>query len=103
MKRYRGHYPGHLQDAFLEAMEAYRNWETGEPEPTVEISIQYDPVQIPISKIFGKLWFCTDILPGIDFDSLEYVDIYPKTRTYAAAAHALLAAMRKEQPKPENE
>jgi len=50
------------------------------------------------SKIFGKLWFCTDILPGIDFDSLEYVDIYPKTRPYAAAAHALQGAMRKEQP-----
>jgi hypothetical protein len=101
MKRHRGHYPGYLRDAFLEALEAYRNWETGELEPSVEVSIHYQPVQISISKIFGKLWFCTDILPGTEFDSLEYVDIYPKSRTYAAAAHALLAAMRKEQVKLE--
>jgi hypothetical protein len=100
MKRYR-HYPGYLRDAFLEAVEAYRDWGTGEPEPSVEVSIHYEAVKIPISKIFGKLWFCTDIMPGIDFDSLEYVGIYLKSRTYAAAAHALLAAMRKEQAKTE--
>lgn len=42
-----------------------------------------------------------DIMPGIDFDSLVYVGICPKSRTHAAAAHALLAATRKEQLKTE--
>jgi hypothetical protein len=38
-----GHYPGHLRDAFIEAVDAYREWEPGEPEPTIEVEFGYVP------------------------------------------------------------
>jgi hypothetical protein len=41
----------------------------GEPEPTVEYEIGYEPRQIPISRACGLVWNCTDILPGLAFDS----------------------------------
>jgi hypothetical protein len=34
--RYHGHYPGHWRDAYLEAIEAYRYWKPGQPEPTID-------------------------------------------------------------------
>jgi hypothetical protein len=82
-----GHFPGYLRGAFLEAIEAYELWETEEPEPTIEVG--YDGGQKTVSEVFRKLWNCTDIMPCSDFDGLASMDVYPKTRTYAAAARSL--------------
>ena len=66
-----GHAPGHVRDAFRAAIEAFYHWNDGEPEPTVTFEINYEPVEIPISKACGLVWNCTDILPGSDFTILE--------------------------------
>jgi hypothetical protein len=48
--RYSGHFSGHVRDAFLEALELWANWKEGEPEPTVEIEVNYEPYTVPISE-----------------------------------------------------
>jgi hypothetical protein len=70
---------------FLEAIEAYRNWNDDEPEPTVNCEVHYQPEEIPISRACGLLWNRTDILPGIEVSALEFSGIDLRTRTYAAA------------------
>jgi hypothetical protein len=95
-----GHYPGHWRDAFLEALELYGNWETGEPEPTVEMELNYQPVRIPISRVFGKLWHCSDILPSLAVSELEGYGLELKSRTYAAAARTLLSIIKEERSRP---
>jgi hypothetical protein len=88
-----GHFPGYLRDAFLEAIDGYESWEiVNEPEPTIEVG--YSGELMTVSEIFRKLWNCTDIMPGNDFDYLANMDVYPKKRTYAAAARALLQAYK---------
>lgn len=79
---------------FREAINAFVNWEEGEPEPTVAYEIGYEPHEITISQACGLLWNCKDILPRSDFDYLGYCDIEPKQQTYAAAAHAMLEAIK---------
>jgi hypothetical protein len=59
-----GHAPGHVQDTFLAAVEAFYRWRRGQPEPTVEYEINYVPHEIPISRACGLVWNCSDILPG---------------------------------------
>jgi hypothetical protein len=85
---------------FLEAIEAYRNWNDDEPEPTVTYEVHYQPEEIPISRACGLLWSCTDILPSGDVYALEYCGIELRTTTYAAAAHALLEAIKLQTRKP---
>jgi hypothetical protein len=89
-----GHAPGHVRDAFRAAIEAFYHWNDGEPEPTVTFEINYEPVEIPISKACGLVWNCADILPGSDFTILEWCRIESESRTYAAAAHAMLDAIK---------
>jgi hypothetical protein len=86
-----GHCPDHVRDTFLAAIEAYENWNDGEPEPTVEFEVGYVPRQIPISKACGLVWNCTDILPGLAWDSVEGTDLIEdvKHRTYGAVARAM--------------
>jgi len=66
-----GHYPGHVRDLFNDAIEAYRDWKNGDPEPTVTAEIHYKPHEIPISQVCGLLWHCTDQLPGDAVSSLK--------------------------------
>src|SRR5215469_14599139 len=89
-RRYRGHYPGHWRDAFLEALEFYGDWKPGQPEPSVEMELGYKTVQVPISRVFGKLCACSGTLPGDAFQSLQDYGIEPKKQTYGAVARALL-------------
>jgi hypothetical protein len=89
-----GHAGGHIRDCFIAAIEAFYKWKEGEPEPTVEFEINYEPVQIPISEACGLVWNCTDTLPGSDFGILKSCGIEPKRQSYAAAAHALLEAIK---------
>jgi hypothetical protein len=102
-----GHLGGHLRELFMEAVEAWKNWNTGEPEPTVVLEPNYEfegnpgaiarnakkkPCTLTVSQVCGLLWNCTDILPGSDFQDLQdKLDL--KRRTYAAAARAIKQAI----------
>jgi hypothetical protein len=91
-----GHCPGHIRDAFLAALDAYQQWEDGEPEPTVEFEVNYEPQPIAISKACGLVWNCSDILPNDAWQILEDTDLIETVgrRTYGAAARAMHARIR---------
>ena len=86
-----GHAPGHLRDAFVDAVDAYAAWKTGEPEPVVDLG----GANIPVSRVFGMLWCCTDVLPGHLADTVNDHLRGERLRrhTYAAAARALKATL----------
>jgi hypothetical protein len=83
-----GHAPGHLRDAFCEAVQAFHDWRDG-PEPTVELN----EAEVPISAVCGLLWNCTDALPSHECTALEDRDI--RAGSYAGAARAMKAAIEK--------
>lgn len=88
-----GHAPGDLREAFGEALDAFSDWNDGDPEPMVEIREQ----QVPIGQVFGLLWNCSDILPSIMWNQLGLFEDalgMPKRRTYGAAARWLKAKMQ---------
>ncbi|HET9375178.1 MAG TPA: hypothetical protein VFO40_09405 [Chthoniobacterales bacterium] len=71
---------------FLAALDAYHDWEEGEPEPTVEHQVNYVSSQIPISRACGLLWNCTDIIPSTDRYVLEKCGIELKAPRILPAA-----------------
>ena len=79
-----GHAPNDLREAFIEAVEACRRWQTREPEPTVEVRDS----AVAIRDVCGQLWNCSDYLAGSDAMLLEMVCGY-RAGTYGAAARAL--------------
>jgi hypothetical protein len=87
-----GHCPGHIRETFLEAIEVYSNWNGGGPEPTVELQVNYESRQIPISKAARLVWNCSDILPSDAWRTVEDADLRElvKRRTYAAVARAMV-------------
>jgi hypothetical protein len=96
------HHKGHVRDTFLRAIDAFYDWQmTDEPdEPTVEHEINYKPIQISLAQACGLVWQCTDILPGFAFDKIadEDLDLGLRSRTYAAAAHAISAYLKTASP-----
>src|SRR5262249_34361812 len=84
-KSRRGHAPGHVR--VCNAIDAFADWNEGEPEPTVEFEVNYVPRPITISQACGLMWNCTDILPRLAVSQLEDVGVEFKRQTYAAAAH----------------
>ena len=76
-----------MRDAFLDAIEAVRQWPDGEPEPTIEVRGQ----MIPVNRVCGLVWNCTDIMPSLFCDEMGYmVDDFPRAgATYAQAARVL--------------
>ncbi len=82
-----GHAPGDIRRAFCDALDAFREWEDGEPEPTVEVRER----NLPISAICGLVWNCSDILSSSDYYTMQLCDDgnIPQRRTYAAAARWL--------------
>ena len=89
-----GHAPGHVRDTFLNAVDAFMAWSSDEPEPCVAHEINNEPVDIPISKAFGMVWNCRDIMPGVDIRQLLDCGLDIKRQTYAACARAMLAAIK---------
>jgi hypothetical protein len=86
-----GHAPGDLREAFCDALDAFEDWKTGEPEPTVELRDK----QLLIGQVFGLLWNCNDIVPGTIWRQVDYLglcDEMPRHRTYAALARILKPA-----------
>jgi len=90
-----GRCPGHVRDTFLAAIEAYLNWRPGEPKPTVEHEVRYVPRQISISAACGLVWNCNDCLPGREADRLLDDRLPMKSRTFAAAARAMLDSLKR--------
>ena len=56
-----GHAPGDVRESFVESVQAYLDWDDGDPEPMVELR---EHAAVPISRICGILWNCTDTMPG---------------------------------------
>lgn len=56
-----GHSPAHVRDTFLAALNAYRKWQPGDPEPFVECEVRYEPRPIPITRADGLEWDCSDL------------------------------------------
>lgn len=90
------HAPGHVRQTFLDAVDAFVAWKSGDPEPTVEFEVNYEPRQIPISKACGLVWSCRDIIPGIDYHQLTDCGMDIKRQTYAACARAMLAEIKRQ-------
>jgi hypothetical protein len=90
------HCKGHIRDTFLRAIDAFYCWDDGEPEPTVEHEIHYQPVEISLTEACKLVWRCTDILPGTSFRMIEESVLGEdvRSRTYAAVAHAMLAYLK---------
>lgn len=86
-----GHPPGHVRSAFLDAVEAYTAWNDGDPEPSVDVEVHYEPHAMPIGRVCGMLWNCTDIIPGGAFDDLIGCGLDINRRIYAACARAMKA------------
>jgi hypothetical protein len=91
-----GHAPGHVRETFCDAIEAFVHWNDGEPEPVVEFEVNYEPVEIPISRACTLVWNCRDIVPGFYADWASEAGLEFKTRTYAGIAHAMLQAIREQ-------
>jgi hypothetical protein len=53
----------------------------------VEFEVGYVPRSITLAEACGRVWGCTDILPGYVADPL--VEYGLKTRTYAGAARVI--------------
>jgi hypothetical protein len=85
-----GHAPGHVRGAFDNAVEELMSWRSGDPEPTVEFEVNYEPHMIPISRACTLVWNCTDVAPGHLVDMLRG-EIEFSSRTYAALARAIHA------------
>ena len=80
-----GHAPGDLRDAFIAALDAYEAWETGEPEPTVELRDE----QVTLTRLCGLLWNCTDVLPSYIAYQLAMLTNARAGSSYAGAARLL--------------
>jgi hypothetical protein len=87
-----GHAPGHIRDAFCEAVHAFMGWDGTGPEPTVALEVNYEPQPVTVSTMCGLVWNCSDVLPGELFrwlrDDLPDDDA-PRIQTYGAAARAM--------------
>lgn len=75
-----GHYPGHVRDEFLDALEEYLLQRADTPTRLVAAC--------------GAVWFCTDIVPNDYFTwAGDIRGLRVKSRTYAALARAIRAAV----------
>jgi hypothetical protein len=87
-----GHAPVFLHHAFQDALDAFENWQRGDPEPVVECNDK----PTTISAVFGRMRRCTDILPVRVLDDVQAVvgeasPFVTNQATYAAAARILRA------------
>jgi hypothetical protein len=89
-----GHAPGLVRDAFCAALDKFTEWNDGEPEPVVEFEVNYESVEIPISRACTLVWNCTDILPGSLVQWAERSALEFERVTYASVARAMRQAIR---------
>jgi hypothetical protein len=84
-----GHAPGDLRDSFIDSVDVIEQWDASQPEPTVELRGH----QVPVTRIIGLLWNCSDILGGPVCRPINGMvrrpDSFPSGATYAQAARQL--------------
>lgn len=96
-----GHLPGHYRECFANAVDDFYDWfyaqKAGAP-PMAVFEIGYVPHEIPLARACGFVWCCTDIMPGSMFglvrEVAEALDLPLRSRTYAAAARIVAAALK---------
>ena len=74
-----GHAPGHLRDAFCYLVEG--GW-----SEFLQPTFDFEEETYEVKRLLGRLWNCTDILPGW---ACEELDI-PRGSTYAKAVQFVL-------------
>jgi len=82
-----GHAPGDVRDSFAEAAQEWLHWREGTPLPTVEVR----GCEIPIDRVCGLAWNCTDTMPSSMCEDLEI----ERGSTYAQGARHLKAMLKK--------
>jgi hypothetical protein len=98
-RRKGGHAPGHIRDAFCNAMWAFIDWDRNDPEPTIEVEIRYRPRKMTVSQVCGLLWNCSDILPGVLSEQIaEACQVDNMHQTYAAAARLVIRELKSSAP-----
>ena len=83
------------RQAFSDAVDAFEQWDDGEPEPT----INFRGDSITISRACGLVWRCTDILPLALSDQVRdherpFEASTTRRNTYAAAARLIKDRIR---------
>lgn len=94
-----GHFPGHLRNAFLQAIEIW--YSSDDANPTVVFEDDYRERQITMAEACGIMWNCRDILPDSYGRDIEDGTRKPfnhdmndhRRWTYAAAARAIKATI----------
>ena len=80
-----GHYPGHLRDEFIEALEEYLAGRANDPSRLVAAC--------------GTVWSCTDVVPNDYFEWAKDIrGVEVKSRTYAALARGIRGALSNAAP-----
>ena len=84
-----GHTQGHLRDAFATAVEEYMThpYSTDDPDPIVKVGDH--EVEMPLSRLCGLLWNCTDCMPSGLAELIFDRDDHLHRRTYAVGARAV--------------
>jgi len=77
------------REAFVEGVESFANWHTGEPEPTVP----FEDDDITITAACKLVLACQASLPKSAMETLRYCDVELQTKTYSGAATALMRAI----------
>ena len=81
-----GHAGGHLRDAFLEYLDGSRT-----RNPKSGDMVQIDDEPHPLRWLVGQLWNCTDVMPGLDCDTLDL----PAGSTYAQGAREISRRLKR--------
>lgn len=71
------HLGGHLRDAFLEFLDS--------DTPASEFTMEHNGKERSLEWLLGKLWNCTDILPG---GYCSHLDLH-RGSTYAQAVRSM--------------
>ncbi len=90
-----GHVPDHVRDTFIEAVMAWCDWNGEPPEPLITREVNFEPTAISISRACGLVWNCTDALSGDEYAYLQDAGLPMRKSTYAAAARALVADIKR--------
>jgi hypothetical protein len=90
-----GHAPGHLRDAFAEAIENSGGkrqwWDHIDADQFTDEQVRTMPREELASWLLGQLWNCTDVMPSSLCDDLEL----PAGSTYAAGVRNLKSELVK--------
>ena len=78
------------REAFGDALDAYLGWETGKPEPAIDVD---DGREFKISEVCGALWNFTDIMPRLYIDALND-DIVGDAKPIPEGTHYSVGARR---------